>query len=400
MNFINRIFGSQAEPAKDASEKPEKSDTVADRGIASVNQRRSIQSRMSNVLAIGLIGALGLGLLSWYYSQAWAHQKSGEEAARQAVRASAQGDLPLPPLGRIDPPTATPTDVALGGPPELPPQSAAAQPFPSVAPTPTEANATRAVDRRLDGPVLALSNAEMPGTGASPVVPQMPYALPNSMPGPVAPSGGEGEVGTLLKPSVATAVRAKVLADQQLVLPQGAFIDCTLETAIDSSLPGLTTCVTATDTFGADGKVVLLERGTKLVGETKGDVRQGMARIFVLWTEARAPSGVVVPLSSPGTDELGRSGLPGIVDRHFMDRFGAALLISVVEGAVQAAAQPRSGGAVIVNPTAATDVVTEVLKSTINIPPTVRKHNGDRIQILVARDLDFRSVYRLHAHDE
>ena len=82
-----------------------------------------------------------------------------------------------------------------------------------------------------------------------------------------------------------------------------------------------------------------------------------------------------------------------------MDRFGAALLISVIEGAVQAAAQPKGGGAVIYNPSAATDVVTEVLKSTVNVPPTVRKQNGDRIQILVARDLDFRSVYELHARE-
>jgi hypothetical protein len=66
-------------------------------------------------------------------------------------------------------------------------------------------------------------------------------------------------------------VQAKVLATQRLLLPKGAFLDCTLETAIDSSLPGMTTCITATDTFGADGSVVLLERGTKLVGETRGD---------------------------------------------------------------------------------------------------------------------------------
>ena len=38
----------------------------------------------------------------------------------------------------------------------------------------------------------------------------------------------------------------------------------------------MTTCVTATDTFGADGNIVLLERGTKLVGETRGEVSQGM----------------------------------------------------------------------------------------------------------------------------
>jgi len=41
--------------------------------------------------------------------------------------------------------------------------------------------------------------------------------------------------------------------------------------------------------------------------------------------------------------------------------------------------------------------MTEVLRGTINIAPTVTKHNGDRIQVLVARDLDFRSVYELHA---
>jgi len=126
-------------------------------------------------------------------------------------------------------------------------------------------------------------------------------------------------------------------------------------------------------------------------------VRQGMARIFVLWTEARTPTGVIVPLASPGTDELGRSGLSGTVDRHFLDRFGAAILISIVEGAVQAAVQPRGGGAVIYSPSGSQDIMTEVLKGTVNIPPTVTKQNGDRIQILVARDLDFRAVYELRA---
>jgi type IV secretion system protein VirB10 len=191
-----------------------------------------------------------------------------------------------------------------------------------------------------------------------------------------------------------------VLPTQELLLPKGAFIDCTLETAIDSSLPGLTTCITATDTFGADGKVVLLERGTKLVGETRGIVQQGSSRVFVLWTEARTPTGVIVPLASPGTDELGRAGLPGAVNRHFFERFGAALLISIVDGAVQAAVAAHSnGGAVIYNPTTSEDVMTEVLRGTVNIPPTVVKQNGDRIQILVARDLDFRSVYELRAMD-
>jgi type IV secretion system protein VirB10 len=118
----------------------------------------------------------------------------------------------------------------------------------------------------------------------------------------------------------------------------------------------------------------------------------------VLWTEARTPTGVIVPLASPGTDELGRSGLPGAVNRHFFERFGAAMLISIIDGAVQAEVAAHSnGGAVIYNPTSSEDVMTEVLRGTVNIPPTVVKQNGDRIQVLVARDLDFRSVYELRA---
>jgi type IV secretion system protein VirB10 len=118
----------------------------------------------------------------------------------------------------------------------------------------------------------------------------------------------------------------------------------------------------------------------------------------VLWTEARTPTGVVVPLASPGTDELGRAGLPGEVQRHFWQRFGAAMLISLIDGAVQAGVQAaaRPDGTVVYAPQPASSyVLTEVLKGTVSIAPTVVKHNGDRIQVLVARDLDFRPVYEL-----
>jgi type IV secretion system protein VirB10 len=153
-----------------------------------------------------------------------------------------------------------------------------------------------------------------------------------------APSGA---LAALLHAARAPAAHAEMLPAQRLLLPKGAFIDCTLETAIDSTLPGMTTCVMATDVFGVDGKVVLMERGTKLIGETRGQVQQGQARVFVLWTEARTPAGVVVPLASPGADELGRSGLPGEVNRHFWERFGAAMLISIVDGAVEAAVDKK-----------------------------------------------------------
>ncbi len=414
--------------ADEAAQSPEPTTVVGERGIASVNRVRSIQSRVSNVLAIGLMSVLGLGLLTWYYAQTMARQSRAAEDAQAASTSKAQGEMPLPALGRVDPPVLTATangpravsdeesshiEEVLGPAPDLPTEQSTANH--NLAGTygapagygaaPQKTPAQRAFERRLAGPVLAGPSISAAGAGFPPSAAPVGESVglsPLLGEGGEPPSGletdppGESALAGFLRPGVTPAVQARVLPTQRMLLPKGAFIDCTLETAIDSSLPGLTTCITATDTFGADGKVVLLERGTKLVGETRGEVLQGSARVFVLWTEARTPTGIVVPLASPGTDELGRSGLPGKVNRHFFERFGAAILISVIDGAIQAAVQSEnSGGTVIYDPSSSQDIMTEVLKSTINIPPTVVKQNGDRIQILVARDLDFRPVYEL-----
>jgi type IV secretion system protein VirB10 len=359
----------------------------------------SIQSRISSVLAIGLMSLVGLGMLTWYYLNAMTRQSRARQSAQTISTTRAQGEMPLPSLGRIDPPPPAPALAIAPLPPSELPSSPALSPMPlreiplevSPATAPFSAPPPKTIQqlnlqRQLSGIVYSAQST-------------LPTAAGMNMGSPSAGSQESGELGALLRPNVSDTVRAQVLPTQRLLLPKGAFIDCTLETAIDSTLPGMTTCVMATDTFGVDGRVVLMERGTKLIGETRGQVQQGSARVFVLWTEARTPTGVIVPLASPGADELGRSGLPGTVDNHFWQRFGAAMLVSVIDGAVQGRVMSSRGGngAIIVNPSATQGVLTEVLKGTVNIPPTVVKQQGDRIQILVARDLDFRSVYELRS---
>jgi type IV secretion system protein VirB10 len=396
---------------------------AGERAATAANRERSVQSRVSSLLAFGLMSVLGLGMLTWYYAHAMQRQGAARQSAQAAAAHRAEGDLPLPSLGRIEAPRPAVPDPASGvaTPAAAPVTLQEVTPLP-LAEAPAGASALRSsygtpseyaaapngpaakspaqleLERELSGVAYA---AQTNASAAPPVAPT-DHVTSADPPGPAsleAPAPEAHGLGALLRPTVTTAVRAQVLPTMRLLLPKGAFIDCTLETAIDSTLPGMTTCITATDTFGADGQVVLLERGTKLVGELRGQVQQGAARVFVLWTEARTPTGVVIPLDSPGADELGRAGLSGKVERHFWERFGAALMVSVLDGAVQAAVQSsnRGDGTVIYNPSAGEGVMTEVLKSTVNIPPTITKPQGDRIQVLVARDLDFRSVYELRS---
>jgi type IV secretion system protein VirB10 len=184
------------------------------------------------------------------------------------------------------------------------------------------------------------------------------------------------------------------------LLPRGSFLDCTLETAVDSTLPGLATCVTSGDTFGADGTVVLLPRGSRLVGETHADVRAGQARVGITWTEARTPDGLLMPLGSAGTDALGRAGVPGMVDRHSIDRFGAAIVLSVVDaGATRLASRQQASAGMVYNVQGTRDVATEALRQSIHIPPTIRVEPGARVDVIVAADVDFSDVYTLVRHD-
>lgn len=392
--------GTHDASAAEASDS-EARDMPGDRGVSPTFRAHSLQTRLTNFVALGL-GVLVMSmLLLWYYQHAFAQRPGERTRGAPPARAAASA---LPPLGRIDPPLM---ERVLGPVPPLSSPMTVPEARETTWPDARDLEPTQArrsdpagvPDRRLSG------EAFVPAGGRATLVARDELAAAESMPGVAAPSAtatisarGRSELSDRLAPTALAAAQAQVLPTRRLLLPKGSFVDCTLETAIDSTLPGMTTCVTATDTFGADGSVVLLERGSKLIGETRGEVRAGSHRVFVLWSEARTPTGVVVPLASPGTDALGRSGLPGEVDRHFWDRFGAAILISVIDGAVQAAVQrDTQGDAVIVNPAGSKDVMTEVLKSTIHIPPTVTVRHGERIAVLVARDLDFRSVYELRA---
>ncbi|WP_431153271.1 type IV secretion system protein VirB10 [Acidovorax facilis] len=205
-----------------------------------------------------------------------------------------------------------------------------------------------------------------------------------------------------LTPTRTQMVSASMLPNRNYVITKGATLDCALETAIDSSVPGMITCRLTRDVFSDNGKVLLLDRGSQLVGEYRSALKQGQPRMFVLWSRAKTPNGVIVSLDSPGTDALGRSGIGGNIDSHFWERFGSAILMSFVSDSVTAATRggQNSGNSTNIYSNTAnggTKVVESMLEQSASIPPTLVVNQGAHVQVLVARDLDFSGVYALRA---
>ena len=206
---------------------------------------------------------------------------------------------------------------------------------------------------------------------------------------------------------------ANKIARIDALVPQGTMIRATLETAIQSDLPGMVKAITREDVYSFDGRRVLIPSGTMLTGEYRSGVARGQTRVFVIWSRLLRSDGISLALGSYGTDSLGRSGLAGDVDEHYFERFGSSILLSIVGGGSSFLAGLNSDGQSVTaaagtgsslglqaqtqaQQTASqtfSDLANQALKDSINIPPTINVDQGTRIIVLVKRDLDFSQWY-------
>jgi type IV secretion system protein VirB10 len=223
------------------------------------------------------------------------------------------------------------------------------------------------------------------------------------------------------------AAHAQQIKRIDALVPQGYMIKGVLETAIQSDLPGMVRASTSEDVYSFDGRRVLIPKGTMLTGEYRSGILRGQTRVFVVWTRMLRSDGVSLMLGSYGTDQLGRSGLTGDVDNHFLQRFGGAALLTITGGVAQFVAalgnlQNSQPTQFVLDPTTNTLVpisaVTQnqivanggqiaaqsmsqgitkmaemALSNDINIPPTINVDQGTRIIVFVKRDLDFSDLY-------
>jgi len=217
-----------------------------------------------------------------------------------------------------------------------------------------------------------------------------------------APAPAGSLFGGQLQGSATPRTAATTLGHRSLTLPKGTAFTCALKTKVISATSGLVGCQVQRNVFSDDGRVLLIERGSHLDGEYRiASVRPGTVRIPVLWTRIRTPLGVTVDIDSPGTGQLGASGIDGYVDNRWGERIGAAMLLSLIDESVklviQNQANDRQADTIVLPSTTAntSKLAEKVLDSTINIPPLIYQNQGGIVGIYVARDVDFSSVYEL-----
>lgn len=198
-----------------------------------------------------------------------------------------------------------------------------------------------------------------------------------------------------------TPVRATQIRSRSSIMATGTLVRAVLETPVDTAKPGLVRAVVSQDGRGFDGSLVLIPRGSRLIGEYQSEVRSGQNRILITWTRLLRPDGVSIRLSSPAADSLGGTGIPGRVNNFFFQRFAAAVLQSALTVGVNLAARPGRGSVIVSLPTTqATAAIGQELLNN-DLRPKITLKEGAAFNVFVARDLDFSGVgssrYAVHA---
>jgi type IV secretion system protein VirB10 len=188
----------------------------------------------------------------------------------------------------------------------------------------------------------------------------------------------------------------------QYTIRKGTVFPCTPAQPIASNLPGPVRCTVDENVWSMDGTTVLLPKGTQVNGTIEKGIGTGENRLFIVWTDALtpAPDLLAIQMEAPAADELGQSGAPGDVDTHLWQRIKAALLLSLVDLAGDAASSAASSGRgnTVLNLGSISSTTSSLgqmaFAHDINIPPTLYRAQGQPLTVYVPSYIDLVHFYR------
>lgn len=373
------------------------------RGMPSVNEVGPSTAKRGAFVMFMLFMICVLGGILYWKTQGNSQKIEAQQKNLQITSSVPARTFTAPPESTPPPlpGTTNPTVTAVAVPPALP-NSAPALPGGNVsAPMAPNGKPVPPLDKSGSSLMAAVANKPQASNGSAANPQASSGTTTNNLALESREQADRGSISNMLTATETPARQAGMLGNRNFILAKGSFIDCALQTRLDSTVPGMTACVITRNIYSDNGNVLLIERGSTVTGEYQSNMKQGMARIFVLWSRIKTPNGVIINLDSPGTDQLGGSGVPGYINNHFWKRFGGALMLSLVDDIARGITNNSGSSGNQFNFNSAGDatqeMAAEALKNTINIPPTLYKNQGEQVGIYIARDLDFSSVYDVQA---
>jgi type IV secretion system protein VirB10 len=336
-------------------------------------------------LVLGFLGALGLGTVVFL-------QLANNRAQMEQAKLAASRPAPAPVVVAAPQPAPIPAPAPVEPIPIPAPQPVIEAP-PSPPPPPPGPSQAEIDRLRAPALVIDLGAYQAPGVVTGPNGTPLDAKAVAGAVGSTTLSSSErfaqrlGVGGDSSRPARATS-----RIDLANTVVEGAIIPAVLETALNSDLPGYVRAVVSRDVRSFDGTQVLIPHGSRLIGQYQSGIALGQSRAFVIWTRLIRPDGATIDLSSPATDALGRGGVNGKVDRHFLQRFGGAMLLTLLNLGVNAATEANDTAIVIASTRAGGDAASVALGKNQDISPTVTVPPGAPVRVFVSQDLDFSAV--------
>jgi type IV secretion system protein VirB10 len=193
-------------------------------------------------------------------------------------------------------------------------------------------------------------------------------------------------------------------AGSPYTLRAGTVIPGILVTGISSDLPGEIVGQVSRNVYDSrTQRVLLIPKGSRLMGTYDNQVAAGQGRLLVAWTRLILPDGRSMRL--PGLalkDPAGQTGAKDRVDNHWRRVFGSALLLSAISAGVQlsqpqqaSVLAPPSSGQVAAGALGQelSNVALEILRRGMDVAPTITIRAGHPFNVFLNGDLVFDGPY-------
>ena len=189
------------------------------------------------------------------------------------------------------------------------------------------------------------------------------------------------------------------------VIYEGTTLDTVLMNRLNGDAPGPVKVLVSEPVYSHDRQRVLIPAGTIVLGEAKaiGSPEIGhQRRMAMVFHRMIMPDGYSVDLDQlQGLGQSGAEGAKGKVNNHYFKIFGTSIALGVIAGAGEI---EEGGGMISTNGTQAfatgasasiSESAMGALDRFLNIPPTIKVREGQRIKIYFTQDL-LLPAYRNH----